>query len=119
MDATDVARGYKALQEVERGFRDLKQLELRPVYHRRKDRIVAHVQLCWLALLLIRTTEIQAGDTWRNLSHTLDTIRLVTLATDAGTVTQRTRLDEKHQSILRALDLPDPPRYHEFRPLGG
>jgi len=119
MDAEDVARGYRALQEVERGFRDLKQLDLRPVYHRRRDRIVAHVQLCWLALLLIRTVEIQTGDTWRNLSHTLDTIRLVTLATDAGTVTQRTRLSEKHLSILAALDLPEPARYHEFRPLEG
>jgi hypothetical protein len=119
MDAEDVARGYRALQEVERGFRDLKQLDLRPVYHRRSDRIIAHVQLCWLALLLIRTVEIAAGDTWRNLSHTLDTIRLVTLATDAGTVTQRTRLNDKHLSILRALDLPEPARYHEFRPQNG
>jgi hypothetical protein len=119
MDAEDVARGYRALQEVERGFRDLKQLDLRPVYHRRRDRIIAHVQLCWLALLLIRTVEIQTGDTWRNLSHTLDTIRLVTLATDAGTVTQRTRLNDKHQSILAALDLPEPARYHDFQPLEG
>ena len=63
MDAADVARGYKALLDVERGFRDLKQLELRPVYHRRSDRIVAHVQLCWLSLLLIRTAEIATGDT--------------------------------------------------------
>jgi hypothetical protein len=117
MDAADIARGYKALTEVERGFRDLKQLELRPVYHRRGDRIVAHVQLCWLALLLIRTAEIAAGDTWRNLAHDLDRIRLVTLATDAGTVAQRTRLDDKHRSILRALELPEPPRYHDFQPL--
>jgi transposase len=80
MDAADVAKGYKALLDVERGFRDLKQLDLRPVYHRRKDRIVAHVQLCWLALLLIRTAEIAVGDTWRNLAHDLDRIRLVTLA---------------------------------------
>jgi transposase len=64
MDAADVARGYKALQEVERGFRDLKQLDLRPVYHRRADRIVAHMQLCWLSLLLIRTAEIACRDTW-------------------------------------------------------
>jgi transposase len=119
LDAADIARGYKALQEVERGFRDLKQLDLRPVYHRRTDRIVAHVQLCWLALLLIRTAEIQVGDTWRNLSHTLDTIRLVTLKTDAGTVAQRTRLDEKHRSILQALELPEPPRYIDFDPVTG
>jgi hypothetical protein len=117
MDAADVARGYKALLDVERGFRDLKQLDLRPVYHRRSDRIIAHVQLCWLALLLIRTAEIAVGDTWRNLSHELDRIRLVTLETEAGTVAQRTRLDDKHQSILGALGLPEPPRYHDFQPL--
>ena len=29
-------------------------LKLRPVFHYREDRIRAHVQLCWLALLLIR-----------------------------------------------------------------
>jgi transposase len=74
MHAEDVARGYCALQKVERGFRDLEQLGLRPVYHPRRDRIIAYVQLCWLALLLIRTVENQTGDTWRNLSHTPDTI---------------------------------------------
>jgi hypothetical protein len=119
MDAADVAKGYKALLDVERGFRDLKQLDLRPVYHRRSDRIVAHVQLCWLSLLLIRTAEIAVGDTWRNLAHDLDRIRLVTLATEAGTVAQRTRLDDKHRSILGALGLPEPPRYHDFQPLRG
>ena len=119
LDAGDIARGYKALQDVERGFKDLKQLDLRPVYHRRTDRIIAHVQLCWLSLLLIRTCEIAVGDTWRNLSHELDTVRLVTLATEAGTVAQRTRLDEKHRSILHALELPEPPRYHDFAPVAG
>ena len=119
LDAADIARGYKALAEVERGFKDLKQLELRPVFHRKRERIVAHVQLCWLALLLIRTAETRVADTWRNISHELDRIRLVTLATEAGTVAQRTRLDEKHHSILGALDLPEPPRYYDFSPLHG
>ena len=54
MEAADVVRRYKVLQEVLRGFRNLKQFDLRPAYYRRKDRIVAHVQLCWLALLLMR-----------------------------------------------------------------
>jgi transposase len=29
-------------------------LDLRPVHHRKEDRIRPHVLLCWLALLLIR-----------------------------------------------------------------
>lgn len=48
LDAAEVARGYKALADVERGWRDLKQLDLRPVYHRLEHRIIGHVQLCWL-----------------------------------------------------------------------
>jgi len=117
LDAEQIARGYKALLEVERGWRDLKQLELRPVYHRKEDRIVAHVQLSWLALLLIRTAEIATGDTWRNLSAELDRIQLHTYDTGHGTVSQRTRLTAKQSSILERLRLPEPPRYYDFTPL--
>ncbi len=118
VDAADIARGYKALLEVERGWRDLKQLELRPVYHRKDDRIVAHVQLSWLALLLIRTAEIATGDTWRNLSHELDRIQLHTYDTGQGTVSQRTRLTTNQSSILERLGVAQPPRYYDFTPLG-
>ena len=63
LSAEDIALGYKQLLEVERGWRDMKQiLDLRPVYHRREDRIRAHVLLCWLALLLIRVAETSTGD---------------------------------------------------------
>ena len=65
LTAEDIALGYKQLLEVERGWRDMKQvLDLRPVYHRREDRIRAHVLLCWLALLLIRVAETTTGETW-------------------------------------------------------
>jgi len=117
VDAAEIARGYKSLLEVERGWRDLKQLDLRPVYHRKADRIVAHVQLSWLSLLLIRTAEIATGDTWRNLAAELDRIQLHTYDTGQGTVSQRTRLTAKQRVILQALELPEPPRYYEFEPL--
>ena len=82
----DLAAAYKQLLAVERGWRDMKgALKLRPVFHHREDRIRAHVQLCWLALLLIRVVETATGDTWRNLAHELDRMHLVTLATDHGT----------------------------------
>jgi len=85
-----LAAAYKQLIAVERGWRDCKtSLGLRPVYHHREDRIRAHVQLCWLALLLIRVAETRAGDTWRNLRHELDRMHLVTLATADGRVAQR------------------------------
>jgi transposase len=116
-DAADIARGYKALLDVERGWRDLKQLDLRPVYHRNAERIVAHVQLSWLSLLLIRTAEIACGDTWRNIAAELDRIQLHTYDTGHGTVSQRTRLTANQSSILERLGLPEPPRYYDFEPL--
>lgn len=64
LSAEDIALGYKQLLEVERGWRDIKHvLDLRPVYHRKEERIRAHVLLCRLALLLIRICETSCGDT--------------------------------------------------------
>jgi len=118
LSAEDIALGYKALYEAERGWRDLKStIDLRPVYHRREDRIEAHVQLCWLALLLLRVAETQAADTWRNIRNELDRMHLVTLATSHGTVAQRTELTHRQRQILKALDLPEPARFHDFTPL--
>jgi hypothetical protein len=117
LTAEDIALGYKALYEAERGWRDLKStIDMRPVYHRRPDRIESHVQLCWLALLLLRVAETEVGDTWRNLRNELDRMHLVTLATSEGSVSQRTELTHGQRRILKALALPEPPRFHDFTP---
>jgi transposase len=117
LSPADLAEGYKALYEAERGWRDLKHtIDMRPAYHRREDRIEAHVQLCWLALLLLRVAETEAGDTWRNLRNELDRMHLVTLATNEGAVAQRTELTPGQRHIIKALDLPEPPRFYDFTP---
>jgi Transposase DDE domain len=111
----DLAAAYKQLLAVERGWRDMKgALGLRPVFHHREDRIRAHVQLCWLALLLIRVVENATGDTWRNIRHELDRMHLVTLATPDGQVAQRSATTPGQKTILTALDLPEPPRFFDF-----
>jgi transposase len=50
-DATSTVRAYKDLANVERAFRCIKtiDLEIRPIHHRRADRVRAHVLLCMLA----------------------------------------------------------------------
>ena len=117
LSPADLAEGYKALYEAERGWRDLKHtIDLRPAFHRREDRIEAHVQLCWLALLLLRVAETETGDTWRNIRNELDRMHLVTLATSEGTVSQRTELTPGQRRILKALQLPEPPRFYDFTP---
>ena len=115
LTAQDLAAAYKQLLAVERGWRDAKSsLGLRPVYHQREDRIRAHIQLCWLALLLIRVVETRTGDTWRNLRRELDRMHLVTLTTADGRVAQRSTTTNGQKTIFSALDLPEPPRYLDF-----
>jgi hypothetical protein len=117
LSAEDVALGYKQLLEVEQAWRDLKTtLELRPVHHRKQERIRAHVLLCWLALLLVRIAENATGDTWRNLRNELERMHLGSFAGPAGTSRQRSELTDRQKAILRALELPEPPRFLHLEP---
>ncbi|MGH3825005.1 MAG: hypothetical protein ACRDRA_19535 [Pseudonocardiaceae bacterium] len=58
--------------------------------------------------------ENTTGDTWRNTRHELDRMPLVTLATSAGQVAQRSATTPGQQALLRALDLPEPPKFFDF-----
>src|SRR6266511_2415119 len=117
LSVEDIALGYKQLLQVERGWRDMKQvIDLRPVYHRKEERIRAHVLLCWLALLLTRTIETTCGDTWPNVRHQLERVKLGTFAGPAGTFRQRTELTSPQRTILTKLQLAEPPRVWQLTP---
>lgn len=51
MNSQEAVEGYKSLGNIERAFRNLKtvSLEMRPVYHKKDERIEAHIFLCMLA----------------------------------------------------------------------
>jgi transposase len=51
LSAEQTVRSYKSLAEVERAFRCLKGIDLlvRPIHHRTRDRVPAHIFLCVLA----------------------------------------------------------------------
>ena len=90
-------------------------IDLRPVYHRREDRIRAHVILCWLALLLARIAENATGQTWPELRRELSRIHIGTFAGPAGTFRQRTELTKPQRDILRALEIDAPPRIYQLK----
>jgi hypothetical protein len=120
LSAEDIARGYKQLLAVERGWRDMKQIiDLRPVYHRREDRIRAHVLLCWLALLLIRIMEIRTGRTWPATREELQRLHVGTFTGSAGSFRQRTEITPTQHKIFTELGLPDPPRVLAATPATG
>ena len=117
MTAEDIALGYKQLLEVERGWRDMKQvIDLRPVYHRKEERIRAHVILCWLALLLARVAENACGQTWPELRRQLDRIQVGSFTGPAGTFRQRTEISPPQAAILEQLAIDPPPKIYQLTP---
>ena len=51
----EIVSRYKALADIERGFRVLKsEIEIAPVFHRLPERIKAHASLCFMALIVYR-----------------------------------------------------------------
>ncbi|HWN59380.1 MAG TPA: IS1634 family transposase [Streptosporangiaceae bacterium] len=117
LPAADIALGYRQLLEVERGWRDMKQvIDLRPVYHRLEQRIRAHVILCWLALLLIRIAETAAGTTWNKITDQLGQLTLGTFTGPAGTYRQTSDLTPAQRDLLARMQIPCPDKIIEATP---
>ncbi len=117
LPAEDIALGYKQLLEVERGWRDMKQIiDLRPACHRLEERIRAHVILCWLALLLIRIIETTTSDTWSNIRRHLDRLHAGTFTGPAGTFRQHTELTRPQRDLLAKLGITPPKQIAELEP---
>jgi transposase len=58
LSPVQAVEAYKDLSEVERGFRELKDLvEMRPIYHHQPKRVRAHIFVATLAFLLTRALE--------------------------------------------------------------
>src|SRR5207244_8711380 len=119
LTAEDLALGYKQLMRVEQCWRQMKGLRMRPVFHHRPWRIQAHVTLCVLALLLERIAEIRAGDTWRNICATLETIKVVEYDHGEARVQQTSELRPEAHALLQRLGVPVPPKVHAVLPRPG
>ena len=107
-----VVSHYKNLLEVEDAFCHLKSyLQVRPVFHRRPDRVRNHVRICFLAYWLTAKLE----RLWRqkdqtievhNLLRQLQSVRLGRLALEGKTLkTMVTRVPEDLNSTLNQLGL--------------
>jgi hypothetical protein len=98
---------YKGLLDVEEAFCELKSyLEVRPIFHRRPDRVVNHVRLCFLAYWL----SARLGGEWRAQGETeevprvlrhLQTIRLGSL--QMGPDVHRTVMTEVPKTMNEQL----------------
>jgi transposase len=107
-----VVSHYKNLLEVEDAFCHLKSyLQVRPVFHRRPDRVRNHVRICFLAYWLTAKLE----RLWRqkdqtievhNLLRQLQSVRLGRLELDGNTLkTMVTRVPKDLNGTLNQLGL--------------
>ena len=107
-----VVAHYKNLQEVEDAFCHLKSyLRVRPVHHRRPDRVRNHARLCFLAYWLSAKLELE----WRqkdqaievhNLLRQLQSIRLGRLELGGGNFKMMvTQVPKDLNDTLATLDL--------------
>lgn len=112
LSAEDIALCYKQLMEVERAFRTLKTtLELRPLYHRKDERIRAHVLLSHLALLLVRIAERETGMSWDVIRSHMERLHLGEFSSKDGRIIQRTEITPDQSNILKKLEIAAPPAF--------
>jgi len=121
----DAVAFYKELSDLERGFRQLKDvLAMRPIFHQRKHRVKAHIFVAALALLVQRLLQRRLTDAGVDLSaeramHALSTVHLVTLRPNGRDVRRGVSGGSPDaRRVLRALKLselrpPEPPEGEE------
>jgi hypothetical protein len=105
---------YKALADIERGFRTLKsELLIAPVHHRLEKRIRAHALICFLALLMHRVMRKQLKTSGSELSPTaalrlLSTLQRHHVRIDNKDYVGNTRINPEQHDLFNQLNIPQP-----------
>lgn len=110
--AARIMAAYQGLLRTEDGWRTMKSTEsLRPIHHRRRDRISAHITCAALGLGLIRTVEHLTGTTWQRVVRALADVHQVQF--ECGTRQHRTStaLSEEQRRLLTAVGAPSHLRF--------
>lgn len=114
LTAEAIVARYKALADIERGFRVLKsEIEIAPVYHRLPERIRAHAMRCFLALLLHRVLRLRLKHSGSALSveqalRTVSRIQLHRVTVDQRTLRGLTTLTSKQIRVFEQLEVAKP-----------
>ena len=109
LSAVQAVEAYKDLSEIERSFRELKDLvEMRPIYHRRPKRVRAHIFVAALAFLLEK--KLKAAKVPMSSAQALEALRTMHVVDiRVGAEIRRGVTAGNHQArqILAALGISD------------
>lgn len=104
MEGHAVVAAYHDLWQVEQSFRMAKSdLKARPIFHRTRDSIEAHLTIVFAALAIARYMQKRTGTSIKKIVRTLRRIHTVVIDVDGHELTARTPLDDDAQAILTAI----------------
>jgi hypothetical protein len=107
MPASEVIGSYHELWNVEQSFRMSKtDLRARPMFHRTRDAIEAHLTIVFTALAVSREVQARTGLAIRNVIRQLRPLRSATLAINGTRQTYAPAIPADQQAILDALHGP-------------
>jgi hypothetical protein len=108
MPASEVIGSYHELWHVEQSFRMSKtDLRARPMFHRTRDAIEAHLTIVFTALAVAREVQARTGLAIRNVVRQLRPLRSATLAINGTTQTFAPAIPTDQQAILDAIRGPE------------
>ncbi len=114
LSAEDVVARYKSLADIERGFRVLKsEIEVGPVYHRLPDRIRAHAQICFIALILHRVMrmKLRQENTGTSPERALEILRHIQhheITIDNNSHSGISTMTAEQKAIMKSLNVRKP-----------
>ncbi|WP_244192532.1 IS1634 family transposase [Dietzia lutea] len=104
MDGHAVVAAYHDLWKVEQSFRMAKSdLKARPIFHRTRDSIEAHLTIVFAALAIARHLQNRTGMSIKKIVRILRRIHTVIIDVDGHELTARTPLDDEAQAITSAI----------------
>jgi len=107
MPAGEVISSYHDLWHVEQSFRMSKtDLRARPMFHRTRDAIEAHLTIVFTALALAREAQNRTGLAIRNLVRQLRPLRSATIAINGAVQAIHPQITDQQQALLDALKKP-------------
>src|SRR5690625_1745134 len=109
MPAKEVLSSYHDLWQVEQSFRMSKtDLQARPIFHRQRDSIEAHLTIVFAALAASRYLQDQTGISIRKLVQTLRPLQEITLTIAGHPHTATDPLTPAAPAIVSKLELSHP-----------
>jgi Transposase DDE domain len=104
MTGEQVIAAYHDLYQVERSFRMTKtDLAARPVFHRLRDSIEAHLTVVFAALAVSRDAQARTGMSINKIVKTLRPLRTATITLGRQQITAEPRIPAPAQQILNDL----------------